>query len=154
MLRRLKNARFAAGLVLMTALAACGAVASPSPSAASGSINVTVDDQHGTSFFNAVHRARVVSLDGAEVGAWELVSGAPPIELPVGTYRLEAFTVFLSDFMECPEEPGSTCFQPTLEPITVCKVDLDVPPGGEARAVFTSLPDGLCRLEAVDAGPT
>ena len=143
-----------AAMVASAALiAACGITPVPDPGAG-GTLAVDLDDRHGEGFFNAVHRARLISLDGAEVGAWELEGGAAPVELPAGTYHLEAFTVFLSDFMQCPEAPGATCFQPTLEPVTVCAIDVEVLPGRAARAVFTSLPDGLCRLEAVDAGPT
>ena len=134
-------------------VAACGRTAVAEPGVR-GTLAVSVDDLHGGSFFNAVHRARLISRDGAEVGSWELKRGAAPVELAAGTYRLEAFTVFMSDWIRCPEEPGATCFAPTLEPITVCAINLDVRPGAKAKAVFTPLPDGLCRLESANSAAT
>jgi len=115
--------------------------------------------------FDAVLRARAVSADGAVDAQWRIQDGAP-VEVPSGRYRLEAFTVFLSDYIVCADPdgnvgepgstpaPGSTCFQPTLGPGQVCSMDALVPPRGEVRFEYRMQEQGGCELVVAEASPT
>ena len=115
--------------------------------------------------FEAVFRARAVSADGAVDAQWRIQDGAP-VEVPSGRYRLEAFTVFLSDYIVCADPfgnvgelgsepaPDSSCFQPTLGPGQVCSLDAVVPPRGEVRFEYRMQEQGGCELIAAEASPT
>jgi hypothetical protein len=150
-------ARFVlAAAVLALLSAACG---SSAPSAAPGRAVVTVAPDDGADFFAPVHRARAITVDGI-VAEWRINESGPPVDLPAGTYRLEVFTVFLSDVVTCVEGvggvggAGSTCLQPTLGPSQVCAIDIDVPAGGEVRALFRPSGQGLCQLVPEGPAPT
>jgi hypothetical protein len=99
-------------------------------------------------FFASQHRARVVAVEGTILADWEITDAAAPITVPAGTYRLQAFTVFLSDFIQCSADPAGQqhCAQPTLGPSQVCEVPIEVVAGATVEAHFRSLPDGRCDL--------
>ena len=65
--------------------------------------------------------------------------GATPVRVQPGVYRLEVFTVFLGDTLECVADPaapgGQRCAQPTLGPGQVCGLDVAVVAGSETRAI-------------------
>lgn len=105
-------------------------------------------------FFAAEHHARLTDANGTVFDDRRLtVDGPTDLSAPIGRYVLSAFTVFLSDFMQCsgdPARPGAeTCFQPTLGPAEVCGVQVEVTAAVDVQAVFSILTDGRCRLDAV-----
>jgi hypothetical protein len=144
-----------------------GGCATPTPSSGpTGRIYIDVIPvDPDNPLFEPVLRARAVSADGAVDAQWRIQDGAP-VEVPSGRYHLEAFTVFLSDYIVCADRlgnvgepgstpaPGSTCFQPTLGPDQICSLDALVPPRGEVRFVFRMQEQGGCELTAVAASPT
>ena len=157
MLRRLL------GLVLLIALvqASAGCDASTAtPSGPPGRLLVTIVQGPGENpLFEPVRRARAVSVDGAIDVGWRLREGGAPVEVPSGTYRVETFTVFLSDFIQCvdtvgPAGPTSTCLQPTLGPSQVCALDVEVAPSGEVHLLYRELGQGRCELTRGEAPPT
>jgi len=157
MFRRPLGLRALMAVVLAVIAACAGPTPSPGPP---GRLLVTV--QLGpveNPLFEPVRRARAVSVDGAIDVGWRLEEGAAPVEVPPGTYRLEAFTVFLSDFIQCtdtvgPAGPTSTCLQPTLGPSQVCAIDVDVVAAGDVTVVYRELDQGRCQLELGSALPT
>ena len=145
-------------------LTACAPAPSPGPP---GRIVVTVvPAEPDNPLFEPVYRARAIAVDGSLDVGWRLQPGAAPVEVPSGTYRLEAFTVFLSDYMVCADEfgnvgdpgstepPNATCFQPTMGPGQVCALDVEVVPGGEVHLSYEAREEGGCELQPVRAGPT
>ena len=142
----------AATAITLVLLIACGAAASPSGSPA-GFVSVTVvnEVEPGGSLLTPIHRAQLLADDGSVVGAWEATEAAAPVAVPPGTWRLEVFTVFLSDHMDCVQDPaasdGERCFQPTLGPGQVCSLAVDVIAGQVTSANFHVLPEGACRLD-------
>jgi hypothetical protein len=142
----------------MALVSACAPTPTPGPP---GRILVTiVSAEPENPLFEPVHRARVVAVDGSLDVGWRLQPGAAPVEIPSGMYRLEAYTVFLSDTIVCghpigePNAPEATCFQPTLGPEQVCAVDIEVPAGGDVHVAYEARDQGLCDLRPVDADPT
>ncbi len=105
-------------------------------------------------FFEPIHRARLIGVDGSVAASWELPEVAMPVPVQPGLYRLEVYTVFLGDTVECVADPaapgGSRCSQPTLGPAQVCTLDIGVVAGQLTRATFHVLRDGLCGLESGD----
>jgi hypothetical protein len=124
---------------------------SPGPT---GFIVVTLDMSAAgpPSFFEAIHRAQLRGVDGDILAAWQVTAPPERIEVEAGTHRLEVFTVFLGDTIECvddPAVPGATqCHQSTLGPPEVCSTDVLIAPGRETTATFRVFPEGLCRLGA------
>ncbi len=108
-------------------------------------------------FFEPIHRARLIGLDGSLAAAWQVNEGATPVRVQPGVYRLEVFTVFLGDTLECVADPaapgGQRCAQPTLGPDQVCGLDVTVVAGSETRAIFHIPKIGLCGLE-LEPAPT
>ncbi len=140
------------------ALIACGTqAASAGPT---GRIIVSVGSAVGTnSLFEPVHWAKAIDSDGTVVVSWKSAGGVP-VEVPSGAYRVEAFTVFLSDTLVCghpigePSPPNATCFQPTLGPAQVCAVEIQVPPGGDVALLYRETGEGRCDLRLDGARPT
>ena len=135
---------------------ACGPGSAPTPTrspTATGFVEVTLEIAPGASqFFASQHRARIVDADGSAPRDWEITDAASPVVVPVGTHQLQAFTVFLSDFIECTTDPttgASQCAQPTLGPAKICAIPIEVVAGGTVEARFRSLPDGDCQLIGV-----
>jgi hypothetical protein len=86
-----------------------------------------------------------------------VTEGATPVRVQPGVYRLEVFTVFLGDTLECVADPvapgGQRCAQPTLGPDQICGLDVEVVAGSETRATFHIPQVGLCGLE-IEPAPT
>lgn len=146
--------------ILAAAVAAivAGCMATPTP-LPPGRVVVTLDAAPpDNALFEPVRRAHAVSVDGSVDVGWRILEGAAPVELPAGTYRLEAFTVILSDFIQCNEDiPGgsqSTCIQPTLGPSHFCAIDLEVRGGGDVSVTYRELGEGVCDLAAGSPSPT
>jgi hypothetical protein len=122
---------------------------SPSPSGGTGLVEVELVLAPGAEqFFASQHRARVVAADGTILADWEITDAAPPISVPAGTHRLQAFTVFLSDFIQCSADPSGQqhCAAPTLGPSQVCEVPIAVVAGATVGAQYHSLAEGRCDL--------
>lgn len=142
-------------------LAACGAAPSSSPSAsvATGFVAVGLEiAPEATQFYASQHRGRVVALDGSVLADWEITAGSPPVAVPAGSHRLQASTVFLSDFIQCSADPAApgkeTCAAPTLGPSQVCTIAIEVLAGRTVEATYRSLPDGRCELRGDPMRPT
>ena len=144
-----------AGILAGLVAGACGAPPAPSGSPVLGSVRVSVQRvAGGQEFFASEHHARLVDPAGRVVGEWKLsADGAAPAQAPIGSYTLSAFTVFLSDFLQCtpdPVRPGlQTCFQPTLGPAQVCSVPIELTATLSVEARFSILAGGRCGLELV-----
>lgn len=169
MARRLGPAILAVWLAVF-AIAAVGCSAAPSPPSSGplGRIDIAVTAADPDNpLFEPVYRARAVSRDGSVDAAWRIRAGAAPTEVPAGYYRIEAFTVFLSDTIVCADAggviggpgstgaPGATCLQPTLDPPgQVCALEIDVPATGTVHVRFTDNGRGGCQLADDKASPT
>ena len=153
----MKPARMLAVLMLM--LAGCGTAPAPSRVPGTGghvTIAVATAPDGNGSFLAPIHRARLVDPGGSVVAEWEVTEAAAPSgELDPGVYRLDVFTLFLSDYIECVTDPaapgGSRCTQATLGPAQVCSLDVVLVAGQATRATYHVFRDGLCGLEPGDA---
>jgi hypothetical protein len=139
-------------------IVACGSTPAPSRSPSSsgtGFVEVALEiAPDGTQFFASQHRGRVVAADGSILADWEITDASAPVSVPAGAHRLEAFTVFLSDFIQCSTDPSTgtqTCAAPTLGPAQVCTIPIEVAAGATVSARFRSLPQGGCELLAAPA---
>ncbi|HET7031311.1 MAG TPA: hypothetical protein VFI34_12425 [Candidatus Limnocylindrales bacterium] len=143
----------------MTLLVACSSHVSPStpgvPSPdGSGTVIVELEiAPEASQFFASEHHARLVTSDATIEKDWQITGAVVPVSAPPGFYRLQAFTAFLSDFIECAPDPAAagatTCAQPTLGPAQVCAIPIEIVDGGTIRARFRSLPEGRCELVGV-----
>ncbi len=157
--RRETVKRACALAVLVLALAGCGTAPPPSRVPGTGGyVTVALATAPGSngSFLAPIHRARLVRADGSVAAEWEVTAAAPPsTELDPGAYRLDVFTVFVGDVIECVTDPaapgGSRCSQPTLGPAQVCSLDVVLVAGQSTRATYHVLRDGLCGLELGEA---
>jgi hypothetical protein len=150
--------RSSAGLLIALVLAGCG---DPSPSAIEsgpgGFVAVDIDQSvvQGQQPFEPIHRARLIAIDGSLAAEWQLTQAAAPVRVQPGVYRLDAFTVFLGDTLECVADPvapgGQRCTQPTLGPGQICALDVVVVTEQTTRATYHVLRDGACGLEAGEA---
>ena len=148
--------------ILAAALGAIviGCAATPTPGPPGRVVVTLVPAPPDNALFEPVRRGHAVSVDGSVDVGWRILEGGARVEVPSGTYRLEAFTVYLSDFIQCTDSvggaggPQSTCLQPTLGPAHVCAIDLDVPPGRDVSVVYRELDQGLCELDAASPSPT
>jgi hypothetical protein len=105
-------------------------------------------------FFASQHRGRIVAADGTLLADWEITGAAAPVAVPAGSHQLQAFTVFLSDFIQCSADPATgtqNCAAPTLGPSQVCAIPVEVTVGATVPARFRSLPEGRCALEGLPA---
>jgi hypothetical protein len=142
-------------------LAGCGtAPSAPATAEPGGFVTVTIARAPGAEpgFLAPVHRARLIGVDGSVAAAWQVMEPATPVQLEPGVYRLEFFTIFLSDVYVCEIDPaapgGSRCGQPTMGPAQVCNVDVEVVAGQQTHATFLVLREGLCGLESAQAPGT
>ncbi len=147
-MRRLAGAAGAA--IVAACIVGCGSTPAPSPPpGASGFVEVQLEiAPDARQFFASQHRGRVIDGDGSVLADWEITDGASPVSVPVGRHQLQAFTVFLSDFIQCSTDPGgaSHCAQPTLGPAQVCTIPIEVVAGETVEARYQSLPEGRCEL--------
>ncbi len=148
--------------VLIAALAAaCGSTAPPTAAGPDGSVVVEIappEPDMPSVFFEPIHRAQLIAIDGSIAAAWQVTSSAAPVRVQPGTYGLQVFTVFLSDTLVCISDPaapgGNRCEQPTMGPGQVCTIDVVVVAERETRATFHALADGACGLEGAEPAAT
>lgn len=153
-MRRL--ARAAGAAIVLAAIVGCASTPAPSPtSAGSGFVEVQLEiAPRAEEFFASQHRARIVAADGTVLADWEITAAAAPVAIPAGSHQLQAFTVFLSDFIQCSEDPATGnehCAAPTLGPSQVCAIPIQVAGGTTVSARFRSLPEGRCQLDGLPA---
>ena len=143
--------------VIALATVGCGA-ATPEPSAstATGFVVVTADsvEPHAT-LFNSEDRARVVASDGSILADWAIASRPGPVPVPATTLRLETFTLFFSDWIQCspdPAAPGTEhCAAPTLGPAQICTLEIEVRAGETVETAFRADGSGGCALVVTPA---
>ena len=144
--------------VIASLIGGCGQ-AVPSIAPATATVRVVAQRVAGQDgFFATEHHARLTAVDGTIVVDWRLsIDAENEVRVAPGSYTLSAFTVFLSDFIDCvddPAHPGTqTCVQPTLGPAHVCATPIAVGDAAEEIATFSILADGGCRLDLGGAAP-
>ena len=151
--------RTTVGLMVAAAvLVGCRGGPSPATQSPVGSGFVSISLEvvgRGTQFFNSQHRARVVDASNSVIAEWEITAAAAPAVIPAGSWRLETFTVFFSDFLQCSPDPAvpgkERCTAPTLGPAQVCAIPINVDDGATVEATFRSLEEGACDLVAAPA---
>ena len=147
-------------MFVASVVAGCGAqVPRPSESIEMGSIAIRVEQAPGgTEFFRSEHHVRVVSPDGTIAAELTMAPGAESrTAIPAGSWTLEAFTVFFSDFIRCTADPSragaQVCGAPSLRPAQVCSIPLTVTPSATVTARFEIRPAGRCGLAEEAADP-
>ncbi len=104
--------------------------------------------------FEARPRARLWTTNGPAPVEWGLsIGSATAIEVPVGSYTLSAFAVYMSDTLVCTDNtngaPGQTCLQPTIGTGLTCDLPVVVAEATPVEATFQILANGHCRIDPV-----
>jgi hypothetical protein len=148
-------AALATAIVISTG---CASTPSPGPV---GRIVITVAPDSGADFSPPIHWARAIAADGTVVAEWK-TEGGIPVEVPAGTYEVQAFTVFLGDTLVCvgqpiegaEPQPAESCSQPTLGPAEICLMQVEVAPGADVRLRYAMHDQGSCNLGPDFVAPT
>jgi hypothetical protein len=113
-------------------------------------LSIVVDDRHrqpviqSSSWFLSV-----LDTNAVVIATWQIAAEPISHDLQPGLYRLQAWTVYESDEVECTTPPGQaiqSCSAATTPPTATCALDVSLTPGLDARVTYRVFDGETCQL--------